>query len=370
MFMLSSQEDIEDFTMGCCFFGTGGGGNTEFGQKMLLEVHKAGKEIRIISVTELQNEEWIACPYLMGTSGPDTEENKNAKWQHGLQQQTISNMPRAAIELLLKHNQESKKLSAVIPYEIGAAATASAVATGAWLNLPTIDADFVGRSVPEIVQMIPVVHGIDLCPIASCDAYGNEVIIHKTINKKMTERLGKAIALSSFGLVGQATLLKQIKDLKQYLLTGTLSKALAVGQAIRKHQNNLDELISKLTQIASSKLLFEGEISKFNDGEKDGYYVGDIEISGTGQFNHSQLKIWFKNENIISWLNGTLYLTCPDLISIIDKSTSTPVVNNQLHVGLKVVVIGTPCHPAWKNKNALKALEPNHFGFEFDAKFL
>lgn len=370
MFELSSKEDIEDFTLGCCFFGTGGGGNAEFGQKMLMEVLDVKKSLKIVSTSDIDDDKWVVCPYLMGTSGPETEETRNEKLAHGLREQVVSNMPRAAVELLLKHSQESKKLAAVIPYEVGAAATASAIAAGGWLDLPTLDADFVGRSVPEIIQMMPVIHGIDLYPLASADAFGNEVIINKTLNKQMTERLGKALAMASFGLVGQATLLKQIKELKQSMLTGTLSKAFAVGQCIRQYRSDIDGVISRLQQIAGSRVLFQGEVSEFNDGEKGGYYVGDIVINGMNEFKGSQLKIWFKNENIVSWLDNELYVTCPDLISIVDKSSVTPIVNNQLRIGLQVIVFGTPTHPTWKNMEALSAVDPRHFGFEFDAKFL
>jgi len=44
---LMNQQDLEDFTNGCCFFGTGGGGNPEFGQKMLRDALDAGKEIKV-----------------------------------------------------------------------------------------------------------------------------------------------------------------------------------------------------------------------------------------------------------------------------------------------------------------------------------
>src|SRR5579883_2336018 len=95
-----------------------------------------------------------------------------------------------------------------------------------------------GALVPEATQMLPVAHGMDLCPVASCDAYGNEAFVHTTVNRQMTERMGKALASASFGLVGQATLLHQAKKLKPFMLMNTLSNAFKVGQAIRQHQGN------------------------------------------------------------------------------------------------------------------------------------
>lgn len=370
MINLTTQKDIEDFTIGCCFFGTGGGGDPKFGQKMLLEVLEAGKKIQIVESTSIRDDQWIVSPYLMGTSGPETEERRKAKQAHGLSTVTVSNMPSAATKLLLQQHSQQISLSAVIPYEIGGAATAGAVATAAWLDIPTIDADYVGRSVPEIIQMIPVVHGIDLCPIASSDAYGNEILIQNAINPQMIERIGKSLASASFGLVGQATLLQPAAKLKPSMLNKTLSKALAAGKVIRKVQEEKSDLFPALHQVTGSQLLLEGVISKFHGYEEEGYYVGDIVIDGTGKFKNKQLKLWFKNENHIAWLDNVVHVTSPDLISIMDKLTTMPLSNNQLSEGLNIIVIATPAHSAWHNKEALKLLEPRYFGFDFDAKFI
>lgn len=146
--------------------------------------------------------------------------------------------------------------------------------------------------------MLSAVHGIDLYPIASSDSYGNETIIHKTINRKMTERIGKALATASFGLIGQSTLLQQAKKLKPFMLAKTLSTALSVGQAIR-NAGKSSNLALSLHECVGSKLLLEGIISKFHGYEHEGYYVGEIVINGIEKFKNSELRIWFKNENLI-----------------------------------------------------------------------
>ena len=192
MITITTNQQIEDFTRGCCFFATGGGGDPLFGQKMLREALDAGKQIRIIDAKELSDESWTICPYLMGPApGPETEEVKQARKDYGLTQELISNMPAAAAQLLLK--QEEIKLSAVIPIELGAAATSSAVATAAWLGVPTIDGDYAGRALPEVAQILPAIHGVNLLPIASCDRYGNQIIIKKSSNKENIIRIKKRI---------------------------------------------------------------------------------------------------------------------------------------------------------------------------------
>lgn len=36
MLKLTAQQDIKDFTIGRCFFATGGGGDPKFGQKIMI----------------------------------------------------------------------------------------------------------------------------------------------------------------------------------------------------------------------------------------------------------------------------------------------------------------------------------------------
>ena len=370
MFTLTNKQDIEDFTVGCCFFGTGGGGSPKFGQRMLIDALEAGKKIQVVDSVTIKDEEWIVCPYLMGTSGPETEEAKLAKLKHGLVAETVMNMPAAATNLLLKHAKQSVNLSAIIAYEIGGAATASAVATAAWLDIPVIDADFVGRSVPEATQMLPAIYGLDLCPTASADAFGNETMIYQTINRHLTERIGKFLASASFGLIGQATLLHPKKQLKPYMIPGTLSKALAVGKALRINGRNSQEIEKNIFDLIGSKKIFSGVISEFIGYEKEGYYVGDIVIEGQDEYKNSKLKIWFKNENHIAWLNDKVHLTSPDLISMTDKLSNIPYVNNQLQNGLHVTVYGTPSSNVWYKEEALQAQCPRYYGFDFDPCFM
>src|SRR3989338_1702609 len=332
MIFLETQKDAEDFAIGCCFFGTGGGGNADFGYRMLTDALTAGKKIKILDISAIPDEYWIICPYLMGTSGPETDETKQEKMRCGLTQQTVSNMPLAATKLLLSQSPHAQ-VSAIIPYEIGAAATASAVATAAWLDLPVID------------------------------AYGNASIIHHANNRMIFERMGKHLASASFGLIGQSVLLRHAGELKKYMLSGTLSKALAVGKAFRAAQGDYSSLERNLQSIAHSKKIFEGVIADFQGDTQEGYYVGNIIISDK---KNNRLKIWFKNENHIAWLNNKPFLTSPDLISIIDSGNVRPVVNNQLKTGMNVTVYGTPAHPKWYEEKNKTANSPRYYSVDID----
>ena len=44
-------------------------------------------------------------------------------------------------------------------------------------------------------------------------------------------------------------------------------------------------------------------------------------IKGTGKYAGQTLKIWFKNENQISWIDEKSYVTCPDPFTVVDRET-------------------------------------------------
>jgi DUF917 family protein len=367
MIAITTNQQVEDFTRGCCFFATGGGGDPLFGQEMLREALDAGKEIRIIDVKEFSLDAWTICPYLMGPApGPESEEVKQARKDYGLTQEVVSNMPAAAAQLLLE--QEHINLSAVIPLELGAAATSSAVATAAWLGVPTIDGDYAGRALPEVAQILPAINNVNLLPIASCDRYGNQVMIKNTTGLQMTERLGKMIATASLGLVGQATLLKQLKEVKSFMLSNTLSKALSVGSVLRKAKAAKDRALQSVIELTQARLVFMGTVTERKAEVQDGYYIGHVNIDGVDHFKNTQFKIWVKNEMIVSWINDEPCIACPDLITMIDHSTFEPVIIGKLNEGTNVIVFGIPAPESFRSPAAIQLLGPRHFGFDFQAK--
>jgi hypothetical protein len=77
------------------------------------------------------------------------------------------------------------------------------------------------------------------------------------------------------------------------------------------------------------------------------------------------MKIWFKNENHITWLNDKPFVTSPDLISLMDPN-GNPITNNALAKDLKVYVIGFKAHNIFRTEKGLEILGPKHFGFNIE----
>ena len=75
---------------------------------------------------------------------------------------------------------------------------------------------------------------------------------------------------------------------------------------------------------------------------RDGYTYGDTVIAGTGAYAGHTLRIWYQNENIISWLDGEFFVTVPDLICVFDLDNNLPQLNPFARVGEHVAVTALP----------------------------
>jgi DUF917 family protein len=78
------------------------------------------------------------------------------------------------------------------------------------------------------------------------------------------------------------------------------------------------------------------------------------------------LKVWFKNENHVSWKNGDVFITSPDMIIFVDDTTCEPFTNNKIEEGQKVAVIGLKARDVFRLPRGIEVLGPKAFGFDID----
>jgi hypothetical protein len=91
---------------------------------------------------------------------------------------------------------------------------------------------------------------------------------------------------------------------------------------------------------------------------------GTIIVQGEGRHRGHELKVWLKNENLLSWLDNKPYVLTPDLICILDAKTGSPITNSNMKEGSKIVVFGIPSHPFWRTEKAIDLVSPKHFDFD------
>ncbi|WP_448807954.1 DUF917 domain-containing protein [Aminobacterium mobile] len=356
---IKTKQDVKDFVRGCTFYGTGGGGLAENGIKSLMSLLEKGKEIKFIDPTDVKDDEYIACTFLMGSIAPRTEETVKEMASFGLvkEKYTDSETLAEAVKELEKYTE--KKISAIVPIELGGANTPGGVAASVLNGVPVVDGDFTGRAIPEIQQTTPYLNDKTLWPISSVDLWGNVCIIKEAINYLMSERIGKILSVSAYSMTGDAGFLMTGKEMRECIIPGTLTECIKLGRMIRESREQNKNPIEEIVKYLDGELLFEGKLTKKETEDKTGYYWGTTTI----EKENSQCKVWFKNENHMCWIDGKAVCTSPDMICIVNTETGEPITNPKLEEGMNVTVIGVGARKEFISKKGIDILGPKYFGF-------
>jgi len=279
----------------------------------------------------------------------------------GLREPTVPDFQARAIEVLSRYIDH--RISVIVPPELGAANTAAALAVGAATGLTVVDADYVGRAIPEIANTIPVLHGRPIWPMATVDRWGNTAILAAAASAHVAERYVRHLAVAAFGFTGVAAFPYQAQDMMHMVVPNTLTKCLRVGGAIREAASQRVP-VDALATAVDARVLFTGVVRRSCGENRDGFFWGEHELVGTGRDHGRQLRIWFKNENLVSWLDARPYVTAPDLLILVLAENARPLTNPEVREGQSVAVLGVRSPAPYRTPEGIDNLGPRHFGFD------
>jgi DUF917 family protein len=359
---LTSTQDIEDLTRGTDFLSASGGGPTMESRAFLQENLDRGGPIGWIDLAELPDSAKIAATFFTGSVAPTRYARGDREREFGIST-TVAHPPMAAVQELEKRLGHA--LDALIPVEIGGNNTGQCLATAAALGKLVPDADFAGRAIPEATCTTAHLAGFAMAPFACATYYGDRAFIEGCANNLVAERMGKHVAMASFGSAGCAAFVMTGADAKRIAIPGTLTRSLTIGRTIREAQEEgRDPVQEVVTRLGDIWILFRGRIVRRHWENKDGYMWGEHDLEGQDRFVGRHLRLWFKNENHVTWLDGEPFVTGPDIIEIVDPKTGEPLVNSFLAEGQEVAVIGIKRCQQFDTPAGIDALGPRHWGFD------
>lgn len=353
---------LEDALVGSSYLGTGGGGSLDEARKLIAKDLAAGQNFTMIEVNQLSDDDRVACPYGLASLAETSPE----------MQTRLDSMPnrvdepvQAAFEALEKH--VGQKFAGVIMGEIGPLSLAEGLSIAARLGVPALDADTVGRAVPEINQHSVKVAGIPLTPIGAATPFGDELVIETLGDPTRAEDILRSIAVVSRSCgVTDSPITGALAKKSGTLVTGSLSLAIAIGKAVREAPTIGTDPIEAGRKAGDGYQLFTGTVSDFEWKDEDGFLVGRLRIAGSGTFRGETFETDIKNEHLIARRNGAVVATCPDLISVIDIESGDGIVNPGYEIGQSVAAIGYRCDPLWRSEAGLKVFSPRYFGYDID----
>ena len=233
---LCDLETIENLCWGLTFFGTGGGGRVETGLEMLAPAVRAGRQLTLVNADELPADDWTCWAIILGGKDPDEPPPQDELARYGLTNEEFPDIVPRLVESVRELSQYAEiKIGALVSMELSSAATAATILTGLEIGVPTLDGDYVGRAIPEIVLSKMELLRRPPTPVVMVDRWGNRTIVKAAVGAAMVDRLGRMVSRAAYGR-GVATVghLAQVRDIRNALVPGSIVQAIRVGAACRR----------------------------------------------------------------------------------------------------------------------------------------
>ena len=358
--MVTSPVDVDDFLRGANFMSASGGGDPGVERTQLLDDLRAGREIGWTPLDRFADDDVLFSVCYSGSIAPESFEDPESRAQ-ALGGGRVHDAPfTEAVRLLEQHLGVT--CAGLISIEVGGINSGAILSAAARLGLPLADADYAGRAIPELHATAPHMLDAPVLPFACVDHFDNRVLILDAPSNAWAERIGKHLALSSLGLIACAFAALPAARVREICVPGTMSECLALGRAIREAREAGGDPVAAAARALGGWALFEGEIVG-REWANTGYMEGNHELAGD---DGRRLKLWFRNENHVSWLDGEPWVCSPDLIEVCDPDTAEPLVNTYLEMGQRVAVVGRRRRDLFDSPAGLATLGPRHFGFDIE----
>jgi len=365
---LKTEQDCRDFLTGLKLMGTGGGGSAVTGMELLTAALQEGLELSWIDAADLPDEAYSCTVFGSGSIAeghPEDEAGIEKLAQElGIPNRYGFRAPEAAVRELATYS--GVKIGALVAVELGAGNTAAPLVTAARLGIPLVDGDYSGRAVPQEMQTTYFLMDKSITPAAVVDWWGDVILIKEGASAAMIERIGKMLAVASYGVVYFASVLLSAPETRQTVVPGTLTLSFDLGKAIHQALASGKDPIAAAVSHLNGWHFFSGVVSDKDWQDKEGVMVGTIHLQGTGSYRGQNMQVWFLNENHVSWLNGTPYVCSPDLILLANPHTGEGYTNTEIKSGDEVAVLGCQVHPAFRSQKGVAHFGPRYWGFDFD----
>jgi len=382
-----SKEDIWHLAFGAAALATGGGGQCPTYEQFSIQADaffQEGHTPSLIDPMDIKDDEVVFCNIGVGggivfkySTLYTGRYQPRESWLKQLDLTTSLNSwskmpadPRGEEHIKKLIELIGKNPLAYIPFECGPLDTGQ-LFSAARRGLPLVDGDLAGyRAVPEISLWKLNVYDAPLTPFVVQTTFGDLIIFQEIFSHQRFEDLCRHIAMISGGSSSPVVSMEG-KYVKMGKTHNTMSLAIKVGEAIHKAVDGGDDPIAALLKTTNGYKIFEGKVAYHVNEPEGGFHFGYTWIEGTGAWQGKTFKLYYKNENQISWIDEKPYITCPDPFTVIDKKTGIGLSNfntMEWNPGREVAVTALKAADHWRTERGLKIYRPKHFGFDIEFK--
>ncbi|MGI9354767.1 MAG: DUF917 domain-containing protein [Rhizobiaceae bacterium] len=350
-----TRQNLEDILNGAAIMGTGGGGELDEGRALIEDALSKGKEFRLVSMDETPDDALFCTAYMLGAISPMSEEEER-------QYDGLPRISEPSVMVAYRRFQEylNREFYGTICCELGGSNTATAFYAAAMSGHCILDADPAGRAVPEITHSTYYLNGLPASPIVMANEFGETFISENVVDDERAEHVVRALARVSRNDIAAIDHALELRELRNAIIPGTISKALHLGQVRRQALATGQDVAQTVADTGQGFVAFRGVVGDSNWRTEDGFTLGEIKIDGSDAFDGHSYQILVKNENMASWLDDEIHTTIPDLICLLDTDTGAAVTNPNYYSGQNVAVIVLPAPSEFLTDKGLQSFGPRY----------
>jgi DUF917 family protein len=359
--------DVDDFLAGAEILGTGGGGGVQWARGMLEYIDKHDKKISLIDPLEVPGDALVAGAAGVG-GGVSDEVREKIEKKFGARPSMTDFMKTSILAEKMLVGYLGEDIFAYLAFELGCGNTILPACIAAMNDKPVVDGDCNGRAVPEIELCTLNVKEIPFTPISIVSPWMEAMIVKRVYDYSRAEDFCRAIAVASGGSCMTMGAPVRGRDLPSSIVKNTITGSIKLGSAIRLANDGGKDPVEAAVKAVDGYLLFRGKVTHFEREERGGFMWGEHEYDGVDDYEGKKFRIWYKNENMISWLDGKPYVTGPDFLCVLDANTGQGLSNwgDDFAENRKVAVLGVRADDLWRSQRGLEIFNPRHFGFDLE----
>ena len=354
--MILTANDLPDLSLGAVFLATGGGGDPYVARLVAEKALEAHGHAKIVDPDELDDEAYVVT--IGGVGAPTAS------------LELLPSLSDAGRALVAFQEHVGRKVDAVVSFEIGGGNSLIPIVAAVESGIPVVNGDGMGRALPEAQMMTYPISGVCPTPAVALDYEGN-VVTFSTRSIFSYERQIRAFALGMGGMITACEHPMTGRQLKDSIVPRTISFSIQIGRILREQRGSAHAIYAPLAEAFADSIygelrhLYTGKVVDSQRRIVGGFDIGEATIEAF-EPGVPPLTISIKNEYLVARMGDDVVASVPDLITILDVETSTPINAERLRYGQRVTVYGVGCPDYYRTERALAVVAPRCFGFDFD----
>jgi DUF917 family protein len=329
-----TYQDLLDLVDGTAIFSAGGGGSPEGGYGIADKLVSQGYTVKLAAPSEVPDDAKVVNFACVGaTTAIEYDSDAAVKTLRALE------------------DYVGFSAYATIPVELGGFNTLAAVDVAARCNIPVVDADGAGRSVPEVHLKVYTIDDIPLAPMVVADLHAkNIVIVKETMDSRAAERIARTLATEWNQSAYTARRILTGAQAKTSPIQLSLSMCMRIGKLLR---TTVEPIKAVLKETRGFKL-FEGIAEHCERKTEGGFTFIDIKLRGIREYEGNDFEFKAKNEVLVAYKDGSLAAIAPDIITPVHPETGKCITAEKIEQGDKLAVLGLLAPQKWRTKKGLE----------------